>query len=258
MGDICIHVYKQTRLTARYAPSRNISVSVFKQACLFTGAFYFTWVPYIALQYMWSSGKSFSNYGFILYAAITVPMQGFCNCLVYVRPRYKERIYESVTSFAQSIPRRLSFQSRQSTTQMQNDKSEEEHENWSKTSLTWALPLAFYKNLGFSREKLFNARLHSVYVVTTVRMQRVCNLLVYFRLSGNGLVITGIKANSTKNRRNIHKLLFILLDWCCALFNSNILYLRKRHVQVIRCLLHHNIWSKIFENCNKWSNLQNQ
>lgn len=127
MGNICIHVYKQTKSTARYSPSRNISFTVFKQACLFTGAFYFTWVPYIALQYMWSSGKFFSNYGLILYAALTVPMQGFFNCFVYVRPRYKERIYESVSTLAGSISRRLSFQKEQPTSQTKKNNSKGEN-----------------------------------------------------------------------------------------------------------------------------------
>lgn len=42
----------------------------------------------MALQYMWSSGKALTNYGFILYAATSVPLQGFWNFVVYIRPRY--------------------------------------------------------------------------------------------------------------------------------------------------------------------------
>lgn len=120
MGDICNHVYKQTKATSRYASRSNVCSSVFKQACFFTGAFYFTWVPYLALQYMWSSGKAFSVYGFILYAASTVPMQGVFNFLVYIRPRYLDESVESVSALMRRISIRFS---RQSTTQMQIDES---------------------------------------------------------------------------------------------------------------------------------------
>jgi len=91
MINICLNVRKTTQASAQYTYSRNsvqISKMVFEQACWFTGAFYVTWVPYLAMQYMWSSGKAFTNYGFILYAASSVPLQGFWNFIVYARPRY--------------------------------------------------------------------------------------------------------------------------------------------------------------------------
>ena len=46
-----------------------------------------TWPPYLALQYSWSLGRSFTNYNFILYAGLVVPMQGFWNSFVYARNR---------------------------------------------------------------------------------------------------------------------------------------------------------------------------
>lgn len=40
-------------------------------------AFYLTWPPYLALQYAWAGGRSFTNYGLILTAATMVPLQGY-------------------------------------------------------------------------------------------------------------------------------------------------------------------------------------
>ena len=94
MTTLFCHVYQQERRTARYnGGSFRLSLAVFEQASWFLAAFYLTWIPYLSLQYLWSSGKSFSSYGFILYASISVPLQGFWNGIVYARPRYltKER-----------------------------------------------------------------------------------------------------------------------------------------------------------------------
>jgi len=93
MTTLFCHVYQQERRTARYNGSFRFSLAVFEQASWFLAAFYLTWIPYLSLQYLWSSGKSFSSYGFILYASISVPLQGFWNGIVYARPRYltKER-----------------------------------------------------------------------------------------------------------------------------------------------------------------------
>lgn len=53
MGAVCIGVIKTERKTRRYAAhaqTHSISTMVVKQSLLFVGAFYVTWVPYLALQ----------------------------------------------------------------------------------------------------------------------------------------------------------------------------------------------------------------
>ena len=59
----------------------------------------------MALQYMWSSGKALTNYGFILYAATSVPLQGFWNFVVYIRPRYIKANVEAFPHLPQSMSR---------------------------------------------------------------------------------------------------------------------------------------------------------
>ena len=62
-----------------------------------------TWPPYLALQYSWSMGHSSSNYNFILYAAIVVPMQGFWNTFVYARNRGLKLAAQSVRTSLTSL-----------------------------------------------------------------------------------------------------------------------------------------------------------
>ena len=90
MGYICYFVFQNEKQSQRHSCRGDMYITkmVFKQSCLFIGAFYVTWVPYLALQYMWSSGKAFWYYRFILYAGSTVPLQGFWNFIVYCVPRY--------------------------------------------------------------------------------------------------------------------------------------------------------------------------
>ncbi|KAL7488284.1 hypothetical protein ACHAW6_013868 [Cyclotella cf. meneghiniana] len=89
MGDTVSSVYKKESASSRYSGGGNkLSKMVFKQAMWFVAAFYITWVPYLVLQYMWSSGKGYNIYGLTLAAATLVPLQGFWNCFVYCRPRY--------------------------------------------------------------------------------------------------------------------------------------------------------------------------
>ena len=40
---------------------------------------------------MWVAGKGYDNYGFILVSGTLVPLQGFWNAVVYLRPRIKNR-----------------------------------------------------------------------------------------------------------------------------------------------------------------------
>jgi hypothetical protein len=51
------------------------------------------------LQYMLSTGKGYDNFGLILSAATLVPLQGFWNTFVYIRPRYLSNILDHVASF---------------------------------------------------------------------------------------------------------------------------------------------------------------
>ncbi|KAL3798970.1 hypothetical protein HJC23_005109 [Cyclotella cryptica] len=92
MSGLCCHVYRQERRTMQFTGgSTRFSGMVFEQACWFLAAFYFTWLPYLMLQYLWASGKAFYSYGLILYASTSIPLQGFWNWIVYTRPRYLRR-----------------------------------------------------------------------------------------------------------------------------------------------------------------------
>ncbi|KAL3776736.1 hypothetical protein HJC23_005397 [Cyclotella cryptica] len=105
MGTLCYHVYNNEKRTSRYTNSGSrLSIMVFKQSCWFVIAFYITWVPYLTLQYMLSSGKGYDNYGLILSAATLVPLQGFWNNIVYIRTRY----LGTIISYVGSTSRRVS------------------------------------------------------------------------------------------------------------------------------------------------------
>lgn len=79
------------------APQRQtLSTRVFWQSFFYLMAFYLTWPPYLALQYAWAGGSSFTDYGLILTAATLVPLQGFWNMLVYIRPRYVNKSLEKL------------------------------------------------------------------------------------------------------------------------------------------------------------------
>eukprot|EP00804_Cyclotella_cryptica_P010052 CCRYP_020493-RB/>CCRYP_020493-RB protein AED:0.05 eAED:0.05 QI:45/1/1/1/0.75/0.8/5/445/885 len=105
MGTLWYHVYKNEKRTYRYTYSGSRrSMMVFKQSCWFVIAFYITWVPYLTLQYMLSSGKGYDDYGLILSAATLVPLQGFWNNIVYIRTRY----LGTIISYVGSTSRRFS------------------------------------------------------------------------------------------------------------------------------------------------------
>jgi len=70
---------------------QSLTSQIFWQSFWYLMAFYLTWPPYLALQYAWAGGRSFTNYGLILTAATMVPLQGFWNLLVYLRPRYLQK-----------------------------------------------------------------------------------------------------------------------------------------------------------------------
>lgn len=69
---------------------------VFWPSFFYLLAFCLTWPPYLGLQYAWAGGSSFTNYGLILTPATLVPLQGFWNMPVYIKPRYGNQIAESV------------------------------------------------------------------------------------------------------------------------------------------------------------------
>ena len=54
MGAVCVGVIKTEKRTRRYSyhaqQTQRLSTMVVKQSFLFVGAFYITWVPYLALQ----------------------------------------------------------------------------------------------------------------------------------------------------------------------------------------------------------------
>ena len=126
MGTLSHHVYKIETQTSQYTSiGASLSLKVFKQSCWFVIAFYITWVQYLTLQvselqkafcalrtlysfwncfeilvlqYMFSSGQGYDNYGLILSAATLAPLQGFWNAFVYIRPRYLSSIVARVGS----------------------------------------------------------------------------------------------------------------------------------------------------------------
>ena len=69
---------------------------------------------------MLSSGKGYDNYGLILSAATMVPLQGFWNSLVYIRPRYLQKLASlaaaSLNSISSSIISSSMFKSRKTST----------------------------------------------------------------------------------------------------------------------------------------------
>ena len=104
MSMICWHVWRKEAKTQQYhsraSMSRRDSLSsrVFWQSFWYLMAFYLTWPLYLALQYAWSGGVAFTRYGFILTAGTMVPLQGFWNMLVYIRPRYLKGIAKSLST----------------------------------------------------------------------------------------------------------------------------------------------------------------
>ena len=71
-----------------------------------------TWAPYIALQFLWSSGNALTDYNFILYAATVIPLQGVWNCFNYARTRQlqhaRELFSNMISNIGASFARQLS------------------------------------------------------------------------------------------------------------------------------------------------------
>ncbi len=117
MAIVCWDVYQKETGSSRWRqpgtagmPANRLSTQVFWQSFGYLMAFYLTWTPYLALQYTWSSGRGFSNYGLILAAGTMVPLQGLWNFFVYVRPRFLqflEPIHPGISSTLDRIRRWL-------------------------------------------------------------------------------------------------------------------------------------------------------
>lgn len=124
MTTICWHVYQEEKVSltwrlGRNSGSRSMFEMVFWQSFWYLMAFYMTWPPYLALQYLWADGKAFSNYGFVLYAGTVVPMQGFWNLIVYMRRKNgsspgQSRIGSFRAAARSSITKSISFRKRSS------------------------------------------------------------------------------------------------------------------------------------------------
>ena len=77
MGDVVYSVYRNEKATSKYTGGSNkLSKMVVRQATFFIGAFYITWIPYLVLQYMLSSGRGYGVYGLTLAASTMCALQG--------------------------------------------------------------------------------------------------------------------------------------------------------------------------------------
>mmetsp|Transcript_6302 Transcript_6302/g.13148 ORF Transcript_6302/g.13148 Transcript_6302/m.13148 type:complete len:1008 (+) Transcript_6302:265-3288(+) len=98
MGAICYHVHGEEKASAKWRTKGSggrkkpsMASAVAWQSLWYLAAFYMVWPPYLALQYVWASGRAYDQYGFILAAGTVVPMQGFWNAVIYFRPRCNKR-----------------------------------------------------------------------------------------------------------------------------------------------------------------------
>lgn len=116
MGIVCWDVYKKEKASARWrgagtGRARNkLSIQVFWQSFWYLMAFYLTWPAYLTLQYSWASDTYFSNYGLILSAGTMVPLQGFWNFFVYIRPRQMKQATRTIRRASTRIFARLTSQ----------------------------------------------------------------------------------------------------------------------------------------------------
>lgn len=103
MSTICWNVSSTESKTRKYHTRAgndgrsSFSSKVFWQSFWYLMAFYLTWPLYLALQYAWAGGTAFTRYGFILTAGTMVPLQGWWNLIVYIRPRYGKNIINSIS-----------------------------------------------------------------------------------------------------------------------------------------------------------------
>merc|ERR1711966_283651 len=105
---LCKDVYKTEQEANRWrqegnAPNNTMSNRVFWQSFWYLVVFYATWPPYLALQYLWSSGKAYSMYGFVLFASTLVPMQGFWNYVAFRRLEIARQMAHAATSMSARV-----------------------------------------------------------------------------------------------------------------------------------------------------------
>jgi len=98
-------VYKTEQASNSYAGggTNSMSTATFYQSAWYLLPFYLTWLPYVALQFLWASGSGYSAYGFIVIACTLVPLQGFWNCIVYFRKRTSGFITEISSSLVSQL-----------------------------------------------------------------------------------------------------------------------------------------------------------
>ncbi|KAL7545981.1 hypothetical protein ACHAWF_009330, partial [Thalassiosira exigua] len=114
MGSVCWDVHKKYKASSRWrmgageGAANSLSTKVFWQSFWYLMAFYMTWPPYLALQYLWASGRGFENYSFILFAGTVVPLQGAWNCFVYTRNRQLKALRENATGIISKFLSRMS------------------------------------------------------------------------------------------------------------------------------------------------------
>lgn len=113
MVSVCHDVHRKHLASKRWrrgpaSEGSSTSSKVFWQSFWYLMAFFMTWPPYLALQYTWASGKAFGNYGLILFAGTTVPLQGLWNFFVYARNRQLKTMREHASTRFSVAARRAS------------------------------------------------------------------------------------------------------------------------------------------------------
>lgn len=111
MALVCWDVYSKEKASSKWRPGggasdgrQSLSSQVFWQSFFYLLAFYLTWPFYLALQYAWVRGSALTNYGLVLTAAALVPLQGFWNMLVYIRPRHWKKVKKALSSRGKTVP----------------------------------------------------------------------------------------------------------------------------------------------------------
>jgi len=81
---------------------QGLTWAAFRVSVYYLIPFYLTWIPYVALQYMWALDSGYSNYGWIVTAFTLVPLQGFWNSVVYFVPsgRARAKVREIITTIS--------------------------------------------------------------------------------------------------------------------------------------------------------------
>jgi len=98
MASICYDVWKTEKASSGDRMSVNgqapetMTSRMFWQSLWYCGAFWLTWIPYLALQYAYNSGEGYTSYPSTLIPATLVTLQGCWNAVIYFRPRARKRI----------------------------------------------------------------------------------------------------------------------------------------------------------------------